>query len=140
MVADRFPAEWIHPLYFASAVLPDGRVIIEGGQYNGNLSAGPVWTSLGAIYDPIANTWTSVSPPSGTGWTNTGPAGSCNGGIGDAASTVLPNGTYMLGASCANPALDALLNATTLGWNSTGAPRYDSKTDRATRSCRVARC
>ena len=110
------------PLYFGSAVLPDGRVIVEGGQYNGNLSAGPVWTSLGAIYDPIANTWTSMSPPSGSGWTNTAAAGGCNGGIGDAASTVLPNGTYMLGSSCANPPLDALLNATTLGWNTTGAP------------------
>jgi hypothetical protein len=103
------------PLYFASAVLPDGRVLIMGGEYNGNFSAGPVWTSLGAIYDPVANTWTSVSPPSGTGWTNTAAAGSCNGGIGDAASTVLPNGTFMLGASCANPSVDALLNATTLG-------------------------
>ena len=36
--------------------------------------------------------------------------------------TVLPNGTYMLGASCANPPLDALLNAATLAWSSTGAP------------------
>ncbi len=111
-----------NPLYFASAVLPDGRAIIMGGEYNGNFSAGPVWTSLGAIYDPVANSWTSVSQPSGTGWTNTGPAGSCNGGIGDAASVVLPNGTFMLGASCATPPLDALLNATTLGWSSTGVP------------------
>ena len=110
------------PLYFASAVLPDGRAIIMGGEYNGNFSAGPVWTSLGAIYDPIANTWTPVSPPNGAGWTNTAPAGSCNGGVGDAASVVLPNGTFMLGASCANPPLDALLNAATLAWNNTGVP------------------
>ena len=40
------------PLYFASAVLPDGRYIVEGGEYNfGN----PAWTKLGAIYDPVAN-------------------------------------------------------------------------------------
>ena len=111
------------PLYFASAVLPDGRVLIMGGEYNGNFAAGgAVWTSLGAIYDPIANTWTSVSPPSGTGWTNTSPAGSCNGGIGDAASIVLPNGTFMLSAACANPPVDALFNPTTLGWSSTGVP------------------
>ncbi len=110
------------PLYFASAVLPDGRAIIMGGEYNGNFNAGPVWTSLGAIYDPVANTWTSVSPPTGSGWTNASPVGSCNGGIGDAASVVLPNGTFMLGASCAAPPLDALLNATTLGWSSTGVP------------------
>jgi hypothetical protein len=110
------------PLYFASAVLPDGRVIIMGGEYNGNLGAGPVWTSLGAIYDPVANTWTSVSPPSGAGWTNSASAGSCNGGIGDAAGVVLPNGTFMLSASCANPSVEALFNAATLGWSGTGAP------------------
>ena len=49
------------PLYFASAVLPDGRYIIEGGEYNNGNDA---WTKLGAIYDPVANTWTSVTPPS----------------------------------------------------------------------------
>ncbi len=111
------------PLYFASAVLPDGRVLVTGGEYNGNFSPGtPVWTSSGAIYDPVANAWTSVSPPSGTGWSNTDPAGSCNGGIGDAAGIVLPNGTFMLGSSCANPSVDAQFNAATLGWSSTGAP------------------
>ena len=53
------------PLYYASAVLPDGRVIVEGGEYN-NLSA--VWTNLGSFYDPAANTWTAVNPPAG--WAN----------------------------------------------------------------------
>lgn len=37
------------PLYFASAGLPDGRMIVEGGEYN-NLNA--AWTNKGAIYDP----------------------------------------------------------------------------------------
>ncbi len=50
------------PLYFASAVLPDGRVICEGGEYNEH-SGGEV--NLGAIYDPVANTWTTVAPPAG---------------------------------------------------------------------------
>src|SRR5271166_704050 len=76
------------PLYFASAVLPDGRYIAEGGEYN---FGSPAWTKLGAIYDPVANTWTSVNPP--TGWSR----------IGDAASTVLSNGTYMLGSCCDQP-------------------------------------
>jgi hypothetical protein len=53
------------PLYHASAVLPDGRVIIMGGEYNGGSTE--VWTNLGAIYDPVADTWTPVSAPSGTG-------------------------------------------------------------------------
>jgi len=72
------------PLYYASAVLPDGRFVVQGGEYNGGP---PVWTNKGAIYDPIANTWTSLAPPSG--WSN----------IGDAQCTVLPDGTLVM----ANP-------------------------------------
>jgi hypothetical protein len=104
------------PLYHASAVLPDGRVIIMGGEYNG--SGTEVWISLGAIYNPVANSWTAVSPPSGSGWVRSSGVG----GIGDAASIVLPNGTFMLSACCGFPAVDALFNASTLGWTATGAP------------------
>jgi hypothetical protein len=96
------------PLYFASAVLPDGRMIVEGGEYN---VENAVWTNQGAIYNPVTNTWRSVAPP--PGWTN----------IGDAASDVLANGTFMLQQACqtclTNPDLvvnDALLNAKTLKW------------------------
>jgi hypothetical protein len=113
------------PTYFASAVLPDGRAIIMGGEYNGTpccQNGLQVWTSLGAIYDPVADAWTSVSPPSGAGWINTDPQGSCNGGIGDAPSIVLPNGTFLLGAACAHPPVGALFNATNLGWTATGIP------------------
>src|SRR5262245_50666238 len=49
------------PLYHSSAVLPDGRLIIEGGEYLLSLDQTrlvPTWTNKGAIYDPIANTWT----------------------------------------------------------------------------------
>ena len=42
--------------------------------------------------------------------------------IGDAQSTVLANGTFMLASCCADPAADALLDATTLTWTTTGAP------------------
>lgn len=99
------------PLYHASAVLPDGRVIIMGGEYNGSNTE--VWTNLGAIYDPVANSWTAVPAPSGSSWTQ----------IGDAESVVLPNGTFMLASCCAyNPDADALLNAGTLAWTATNAP------------------
>ena len=57
------------PLFFASAVLSDGRLIIEGGEQN---FADYVWTNQGAIYDPVANTWTPVNPPNG--WNNIGDA------------------------------------------------------------------
>jgi len=96
------------PLYHSSAVLPDGRVIIMGGEYNGSNTE--KWTSLGAIYDPVANSWTAVGAPSS--WTQ----------IGDAESTVLANGTYLQASCCANPDADALLDAATLTWTATGAP------------------
>jgi hypothetical protein len=95
------------PLYYASAVLSDGRVIVEGGEYINNVST---FSSQGAIYNPLTNTWTSVAPPSG--WT---------GGIGDAQGVVLANGTFML-ANPLNPQA-AFLNASTLTWtaaNTTG--------------------
>jgi hypothetical protein len=51
------------PEFHAAAVLPDGRLLVEGGEYNG--TQGRVNTGLGAIYDPFANSWTSVNPPPG---------------------------------------------------------------------------
>ena len=98
------------PLYFGSAVLPDGRYIVEGGEYNFGRGAE---TKLGAIYDPVANTWTPVNPPSG--WNN----------IGDGIATVLTNGTYMQGSCCNNPPTAALLDASTLTWTSTGTGKFD---------------
>ncbi len=96
------------PLYFASAILPDGRMIVEGGEYIGENA---VWSNRGAIYNPVTNRWASVAPP--PGWTN----------IGDAASDVLDNGTFMLQHPCntcltdPNPTVDdALLNAKTMKW------------------------
>jgi hypothetical protein len=96
------------PLYFASAILPDGRMIVEGGEYIGENDA---WSNQGAIYNPVTNSWKSVAPP--PGWTN----------IGDAASDVLDNGTFMLQQPCqtclTDPDFtvdDALLNAKTMKW------------------------
>ena len=100
------------PLYHSSAVLPDGRLIIEGGEYN---FFQPAETPQGAIYDPRANTWTSVSPPSDSGkvWRT----------IGDAPSVVLANGTYMQANCCTKQT--ALLNPKSLTWTSTGADKFD---------------
>jgi hypothetical protein len=103
------------PLYHSSAVLPDGRLIIEGGEYN---FFTPVWTSQGAIYDPLANTWTSVSPPPFFGGFGPFPQT-----IGDAQSAVLANGQYMQADCCTKQA--ALLDAKTLTWTPTGAGKFD---------------
>jgi len=96
------------PLYFASAVLPDGRVIVEGGEYN---FCQAVWTNRGAIYDPVANSWSSIAPPSG--WST----------IGDAPGIVLANGTFML-ANCCTPET-ALFDSKKLTWTPTGAGKAD---------------
>ncbi len=101
------------PLYYASAVLADGRVIVEGGEFN--LSGSGVWTTMGAIYDPASNTWASVAPPSGWGT------------IGDAESVVLANGTFMLANCCTKQA--ALLDLSTLTWTSTGTGKAGNSND-----------
>jgi hypothetical protein len=96
------------PWFFGSVVLPDGRYIVEGGEYNDGQSD---WTSLGAIYDPLKNKWTPVSPPAG--WTS----------VGDAQSVILPDGTYMQANCCT--VQDALFNPKTLKWTATGTGKFD---------------
>lgn len=104
------------PQYYASAVLPDGRLVIEGGEYNGTNT--PEWTNQGAIYDPVANTWTAIEPPEGGlgEWER----------IGDAPSSVLANGQFMFGASgYSGTTAQAILDAGTLTWAGTGAGKAD---------------
>ena len=96
------------PLYYASTVLPDGRVAIIGGEYNFGVAD---WTTLGAIYNPKTNTWKTLGHPSG--WTT----------VGDAQSVILANGTMMVANCCT--AEEALLNARTLTWTSTGTGKAD---------------
>jgi hypothetical protein len=98
------------PLYFASAVLPDGKVIFEGGEDN---CCGGAEVTLGAIYDPAANAWTSVNPPSG--WTY----------IGDSPSVVLPNGTFMMGQGASPSTLQVVFNESNLSWTSIGKGKQD---------------
>ncbi|MGD0144528.1 MAG: hypothetical protein ABSC92_15350 [Rhizomicrobium sp.] len=97
------------PQYHASGILPDGRVIIMGGEYNGGQA---VWTNLGAIYSPLTNQWAPVTAPAGAAWSQ----------IGDAQSVVLANGRFMLASCCAYPAADALLDPLALTWTNTAAP------------------
>ena len=92
------PAGYV-PDAFASAVLADGRVLIEGGEYNNNNF---ILTNMGAIYDPQTNKWTSVAPP--TGWTT----------IGDSPSVVLPSGLYLLGNKLTKDM--AVLDPASLTW------------------------
>jgi len=70
------------PLYYASAVLPDGRVVVVGGEYNG---IAPPWTNIGFLYDPVADTWSSqLMVPFPTGR------------VGDIQTVVLDNGKMLI--------------------------------------------
>ena len=101
------------PDAFASAVLADGRLVIEGGEYNnGNF----LLTNLGAIYDPKTNKWTAMKPP--TGWKT----------IGDSPSSMLPDGSYIVGQKLTTSV--AKLNPKTLTWTvlpSSGKNHFNSE-------------
>ena len=91
------------PDAFASAVFADGRVVISGGEYNNNQFA---FTNLGAIYDPVADTWTKLGHPKGWYW------------IGDSPSAVLPDGRFLVGQKFYKH--DAYLDPKTLQWTEMG--------------------
>jgi hypothetical protein len=97
------------PLYFAASVLADGRLIIEGGEYNFGSFA---FTNQGAVYDPAKDSWKMQKPPQGWGF------------IGDSPSTVLPNGHFLLGSKFDRRIAE--LDPATLTWtNLTSAGKFD---------------
>jgi hypothetical protein len=121
----------------AQAVLADGRVIIEGGEYTGvNLDF--TLTNQGAIYDPVANSWTSVQPPPFFVDLYPPRARFAPNPIGDAASVVLADGTFMLQDKMSRQA--ALLDLNTMTWTETGtATKSDLNDEEGGHSCRMAR-
>ncbi len=108
------------PFSFASAVLADGRVIFAGGEDNGSDNL-QVEESLCAIYDPVSNIWTPVAPPSFFRQYRTKNYALP---IGDAASVILSDGTFMLMDALSRQS--ALLDLTTMSWTETGtATKHD---------------
>jgi hypothetical protein len=85
-------------LYYASAVLRDGRVFFAGGEYS---DAGSE-TTASEIYNPVLNLWTEITPP--PGWTE----------IGDAPCCVLPDGRVLLGSI--NTTETAIFDPSDLSW------------------------
>ncbi|MFY9646386.1 MAG: hypothetical protein WAK29_14495 [Terriglobales bacterium] len=103
------------PYATASAVLADGRLLLEGGEYS-NCGSDFTLTNQGAIYDPVANTWTTVAPPKNVKY------------IGDSPSVVLPNGNYVIGDKLTK--LMQELNPKTLTWTtipSKGKADFDAE-------------
>jgi hypothetical protein len=75
------------------AVLPDGRVLFVGGEYNrdeyGTFDPSGL-TNMSALYDPVADTWTMLPAPPGENY------------IGDPAGVLLADGRYILGDKLTN--------------------------------------
>ena len=69
------------PYAFSGAVLADGRVIVQGGEYNFDSFA---FTNKGYIYDPKTDRWTPLKPPPGMAY------------IGDSSNVILPDGRYVV--------------------------------------------
>ncbi len=102
------------PLYFASQILNDGRVVANGGEYNNNSGCKAVWQKNGAVYNPLTNLWKPLAAP--PGWTT----------IGDAQSIILPSGKYMLADCCTTN--EAILNnpdSSPPSWSATGGGKFD---------------
>ncbi|MBV8531716.1 MAG: hypothetical protein JO104_10395, partial [Candidatus Eremiobacteraeota bacterium] len=97
----------------ASQVLGNGKFVISGGEYNtpGN-GYDLQLTNLGAVYDPVANTFTPLGHPRHWGW------------IGDSPSTVAPDGRMIVGQKLTED--DAALDPTTLKWKTL---RHKGKAD-----------
>jgi hypothetical protein len=99
------------PGYFASQVLADGRMVINGGEYSNGCNSS--WTSKGAIYNPVTNKWAAVAVPQNVQ------------NIGDAQSIVLPNGGYMLANALTSQELIGAFSGTTPTWTMTGTGKAD---------------
>lgn len=71
-------------LYFASEILPDGRLWLLGGEYTGNPYTA-VWSNTAEIYNPLTNSWSPAA---------THPESR----FGDDPSMLLPNNKILLGS------------------------------------------
>ena len=85
--------------YYASGILKDGRVIIVGGEQDGDTIQD---TNKGEIYDPVADSWSAIPTP--PGWAQ----------VGDAVSCILPDGRLMIGELAGTRCI--IYNPTTNSW------------------------
>jgi hypothetical protein len=99
-------------LGYASQVLSNGKLVVCGGEYTPPDVTNPTEAGSCEVYDPITRTPMKLTPPAN--WSN----------IGDAPSTVLPDGTMILGGTQGQTntqgiSQEAVLNPQTLGWTFT---------------------
>jgi hypothetical protein len=83
------PPAGYEPYDSAQVVLPDGRVLFVGGEYNQNVYVLPFapsgLTNMSAVYDPVADSWTMIAAPPGVEY------------IGDTTSAMLADGRFVFG-------------------------------------------
>jgi streptogramin lyase len=94
-----------NPDAYATAVMANGQLVVVGGEYNNGSFA---LSNMGAVYDPKANTWTVLTPPT-TGAPNNFQC------IGDAPSVVLADGRLLIGAKLFQNL--AVLDPATYSWS-----------------------
>ena len=100
-------------LYFTSAVLMDGRVLVGGGEYTGvDHATQQTEENSVEIYDPNGNSWSPA--PSPPGWAY----------VGDGPSAVLPDGRLVLGNISDDRT--AIFEPKTLSWTDGGHKRTPS--------------
>jgi hypothetical protein len=94
------------PYDYCSAVLADGRLLVEGGEYtydpSGTATASE--TNQGAIWDWRTNTWTAMTPPAG--YTR----------IGDSSCGVLANGQFYQASFSVKGGLALMTPSQSLDW------------------------
>jgi len=103
------------PYASSSAVLADGRLLIEGGEYTG-ISFVFTLTNQGAIYDPTSDSWTTLDPPENVNY------------IGDSPTVVLPGGRLLLGPKLTEEVTE--LDPKTMKWfsvHSTGKSDFNAE-------------
>lgn len=106
--AASLPSDYI-PDATSGGVLADGRLLLIGGEYSavGNYLDFTLTNQM-AIYDPVADSWTEISPPAGWSY------------IGDSVWTILADGRLLLGDKINQQA--AVLDAKTLTWTAVATP------------------
>jgi len=113
-------------VFGAQAVLPDGRVIIEGGEYS-NYEFDFLLTNQGAIYDPVTDSWTMVTPPPFFVDLYPPRAVFAPSPIGDSQSVVLADGTFMLADKMSRQA--AVLDINSMTWTEVGTATKSDMND-----------
>jgi hypothetical protein len=91
-------------LYYGSNVLPDGRVFVMGGEFSGSALTENL-TNTGEIYNPVANTWSTIATFPQTQF-------------GDDPTQVLADGRILAGYR--NSSLTYLYNPSNNSWSLTG--------------------